>query len=148
MRKRGHGDEFLRRECAQTVEQFLRCCHAQALKLVGGLRPGLHRGATGRPQGPDHLHAAVTALGHARGFVGQHRSCGALGVGGVGLLDVTARACLPAFRALYLQHLDPPGPQVAGESGPVATGAFYLLVPSIPAHLKGPKPSAQQRSPS
>jgi hypothetical protein len=30
-----------------------------------------HRGATGRPKCPDHLHAAVTALGHARGFVGQ-----------------------------------------------------------------------------
>ncbi len=33
----GHRDELLRREPAQTVEQFLRRRHAQALELVGGL---------------------------------------------------------------------------------------------------------------
>jgi hypothetical protein len=81
-------------------------------------RPRLHSGATSRPQGPDHLHAAVSALWHARRFAGQHRSCGALGVRGVGLLDVTARASLPALRALHLKHLDSPGLQLAGESCP------------------------------
>ena len=111
----GHRDELLRREPTQTVAKFLRCRHAQALELVGGLRPGLNGGAVGRAQGPDHLHAPVAALGHARRFAGQNRSCGALGVGGVGLLDVTARASPLALRALYLQHLDSPSPQVAGE---------------------------------
>src|SRR5215204_2372967 len=66
----GHRDELLRRESAQTVEEFIRCRHAQALELVGGLRPGLHRGATSCPQGPDHLHAAVSALRHTRRFAG------------------------------------------------------------------------------
>src|SRR5215218_7399381 len=36
------------------------------------LGPRLHRGATGRPQDPDHLHAAVSTLGSARRFSGQH----------------------------------------------------------------------------
>jgi hypothetical protein len=74
-----------------------------------------HRGATGRTQGPDHLHAPVGALGHARGFSGQHRPCGAIGVRRVRLLEVAARAWPPVLRALHLQHLDLPGPQMAGE---------------------------------
>ncbi len=44
-----------------------------------------------------------------------------LGVGRVGL-DVTARASLPALRALHLQYLDSLGLQVASESCPVAAG--------------------------
>jgi hypothetical protein len=36
-----HRDELLRRKSAQTVAQFLGCRHAQALELVGGLRPRL-----------------------------------------------------------------------------------------------------------
>ncbi len=73
-----------------------------------------HRGATDRPQGSDHLHTAVSTLGHTRRFSGQYRSCGALGVEGIGL-NVMARAWPPALRALDLQYLDSPGLQVAGE---------------------------------
>ena len=53
---------------------------ARGPQLVGCLRPGLDRGATGRAQGPDHLHAPVCALGHARRFSGQHRPRGGFGV--------------------------------------------------------------------
>src|ERR687890_1122626 len=45
----GHGDELLSREPAQTVAQFLRCRHPQALELVSGLRSGLHSGAASGP---------------------------------------------------------------------------------------------------
>ena len=38
---------------------------AQALELVGGLRPRLDRGAAGRARGPDHLHTAL-AISWAR----------------------------------------------------------------------------------
>ena len=60
-------------------------------------------------------------------------SCGAFCVGGVGLLELTARASPPALGALHLKHLDPPSPQVAGESGPVAACTFY------PGTLEGAK---------
>src|SRR5215210_6992360 len=99
------------------------------MELVGSLRPGLDRGAAGRAQGPDHLHTAVAALGHTRRFSGQNRSCGGFGVGGVALLDATARASPPVLRAFHLQHLDPPGPQMAGEPRPVAAGTLYPGAP-------------------
>src|ERR687898_2108623 len=113
----------------QTVAQSLRGRRAQALQLVGRLRPRLNGRAACRTQGPDHLHAPVGALGHARGFSGQNRSCGTLGVGGVGLLEVAPRAWPPVLRALHLKHLDPPGPQMAGEPGPVGAGTFYPGAP-------------------
>ena len=56
-------------------------------------------------------------------------------------MEVTARASPTVLGTLYLKHLDPTSPQVPGESGSVA-----LLVPSTPAHLTDPKPSAQRRS--
>src|ERR687890_148455 len=43
----GHRDELLRRKAAKTVEPFLRCRHAQALDLVGGLASGLNRRLAG-----------------------------------------------------------------------------------------------------
>jgi len=61
------------------------------------------------------------------------RSCGAIGVGGVALLDVTLLASPPVLGALHLKHLDSHGPQVASESGPVAAGAFY---PDAPQGVK------------
>src|SRR5918995_3331881 len=125
----GHRDELLRGEFAQTVEQLLRCCHAQALELVGGLCSRLNGGAAGRLQGPDHLHPAVCALGHARGFSGQNRPRGTLGVRRVGLIDVAPRAWPPMLRALHLQYLDPLGPQVAGKPGSIAAGTFYPGAP-------------------
>ena len=72
---------------------------------------------------------AVGALGHARGFSGQNRPRGGFGVGGVGLLEVAARASPPTLGALHLKHLDPLSPQVSGESGPVGAGAFYTGAP-------------------
>jgi hypothetical protein len=71
----------------------------------------------------------VGALGYARGFCGQNRPCGGCGVGGVALLDALARAPPPRLRALHLKYLDSLGPQVAGETGPVAARTFYPRAP-------------------
>src|SRR5215216_5535302 len=136
----GHRDELLRREPAQTVAQLLGCRHAQALELVGGLRPSLDRGAAGRAQGPDHLYGAVAALGHPRRFSGQNRPCGALGVRRVGLLEVTTWASPPVLGALHLQHLDSPGSQVPSEPGPVGAGTFY---PDVPDGAKTLRPTVE-----
>jgi hypothetical protein len=89
-------------------------------------------------QGPDHLHAsAVAALGHARRLCGQNRSRGALGVRRVGLLEVAPRASPPVLF----------GRCTSSTSIPLALkwrvslrprSCLYLL-PSTPAHLRGPK---------
>jgi hypothetical protein len=41
-----------------------------------------HCGAAGRPEGPDHLHAPVAAVGHARRFSGPGRPLGDTKVSG------------------------------------------------------------------
>jgi hypothetical protein len=52
--------------------------------ISGLLLPSrLYGRATGCAQDPDHLHGAVGALGHARRFAGQNRSCGGFGIRGV-----------------------------------------------------------------
>jgi hypothetical protein len=77
----------------------------------------------------------------ARRFSGQNRTRGALGVRRVGLLlEVAARASPLVLRALHLKHLDPPGPQMAGEPGPVAAGSFY---PGAPEGAKTLSPTEE-----
>ena len=114
---RGDRDELLRAEPAQKRSRGVRQVPSDASLAAGWrpLGPGLDGGAAGRAQGPNHLHLAVGALGHARRFSGQDRSCSTLGLGRSALLEVAPRASLPMLRALHLQHLDPPGPQVADE---------------------------------
>src|SRR5215204_211200 len=54
-----HSDELLSGESAQTVSE-----------LLSSLRPCLHRGTARCPQSSDHLHTALTTLGHARRLAG------------------------------------------------------------------------------
>ena len=111
----GHRDELLGREPAQAVAQGSGAVTTEALELVGGLRSGLHRGAAGGPQSPDHLHATVRALGLARRLAGQYRPGGGLGVRGVGLAVALEVA---ALGPLDFRHRDRRGPQVAGDPAP------------------------------
>jgi hypothetical protein len=104
------------------------------------LGPGLNSGAAGRPQGPDHLHVPVAALGHARGLSCQNSPGCCLRVDRIGFAVAPEMAALGPFD---LHNRDARGLQVAGESGSIA-----LLVPSTPADLTDPKPSAQRRSSS
>ena len=114
---RGHRGELFRRELAQTSAQLFRRRHAQAMQLVGGLRPRLDSRATGGAQDPDHLHAPVAALGHTRRLHGKTARAALWHRRGRTSGRCAARFA-PSALALHLKHLDPPGPRWRVSSAP------------------------------
>ncbi len=97
--------------------------------LVAGWRPlgpGLNRRAAGCTQGPDHLHAPVAALGHPRRFSGLFPAlAGRSASRGSDFWTLGRELRRWRFGRSTFKHLDPPGPQVAGEPCPVGAGTLY-----------------------
>ena len=72
-------------------------------------------------QEPYCFDGTVGGLRLSDGFAGQHRACGRLGVGGIGLAAAPARL---AVRADHLHHRDAPSGEMSRQARPVAAGAF------------------------
>lgn len=113
-KSRRPADQLDRGQASQLGPQPLGSSDEHTLELVGRLGTRLYRRTPGGTQHPDHLDLAVRTLGLADGRPCEHRSCGKLGVYGVGL----ARTVLvPSLRPAHLQNLDLPYPQEATQPG-------------------------------
>ena len=132
---RGHRDELFveslrkrRRSCSGAVTR--KACSWLAACVLASTAE------RGRPQDPDHLHPSVCAL---RALPQPRRPIPCPGcclrVDGIGFSVAPEMA---ALRHLDLHHRDPPGPQVACESGSVA--CWYLL-PRLTSRAQNPAPS-------
>lgn len=94
--------------------------------------------AFGHHQSPDRFHVPVAGLGRPQ--LPFTLSCSS-GLDGVDHVGLALAASLLAVRAVHLDHLDTGPAQVAGQRGPVRTGALH---PHLGERTEGPQPPQQR----
>jgi hypothetical protein len=92
-----------------------------AVELVGRRGAGLECTCSSHSKLAERLDGTVAGLGCGGGVAGEDRSCRRLGIDRVGL---AASAPIVTVRLVDLDHVQPPGAQMPGQSRTPRAGAF------------------------